>query len=238
VEGTEPVSAKKGPIRRFDEGVATGEATILAVTLLLMIFFALLQAILGRMRDAGIQLANDLIDQLHWIDPFLQVCMVWISFLGASLAAHHNKHIGVDVVIRMLPRRVRPAVEGVAKVLSGAVAVVLALVFWAAVMGFNSPETLDYEYSVMSGSETVHICDASEEVLRDQPEGRPALYCAIRGLLGSFGARSQTPLGASMMIMPVAFLIIGARFLGQGVVLFLRASRKREDTEPKTDGEA
>src|SRR5687768_11450414 len=103
--------------------------------LLLMIFFALLQAILGRLRDAGVGFANDLIEQLHWIDPFLQVCMVWISFLGASLAAHHNKHIGVDVITRVLPRTIRAVVEGVAKIASGVVAVTLALVFWAAVTG-------------------------------------------------------------------------------------------------------
>lgn len=44
---------------------------------------------------------------LSWSEEVPRYLLVWISLLGASLAVHHQEHIGFDYIYARLPERVR-----------------------------------------------------------------------------------------------------------------------------------
>ena len=67
----------------------------MVIVLLLMVIFAFLQVVLRNMFDEGIL----------WGDILLRHLVLWVGFLGASLATREKKHINIDLFNRFLPRR-------------------------------------------------------------------------------------------------------------------------------------
>ena len=43
-------------------------------------------------------------NSVMWIDPFVRYMVLFIVFLGGSLAVDHNSHIGIDLLSRLLAR--------------------------------------------------------------------------------------------------------------------------------------
>lgn len=68
------------------------EAFILVTTLALMVFIAFLQVILRNFFNAGIL----------WGDTLARHLVLWVGFLGASLATFENRHININVLTRFL----------------------------------------------------------------------------------------------------------------------------------------
>lgn len=65
----------------------------LLVTLLsLLILLASTQIFLRNFFDSGIV----------WIDPLLRMLVLWLSLIGAAVAARQQKHIQIDVLTRLL----------------------------------------------------------------------------------------------------------------------------------------
>ena len=58
---------------------------------------------------------------LLWADPFLRHLVLWIGFLGASLATQHEKHINID----MLTRFASPKVANYIHILTNAYAAIV-----------------------------------------------------------------------------------------------------------------
>lgn len=227
-------------LRRFDEGIANGEAALAVIILVAMIATASLQAVLRNLTDAEVAWANDALAALDWIDPFLKKGTIWLAFIGASLATFHDKHIGIDVLSRVAPPRVEAAMKGVVGLVAGVTSFALAMVFWTAVL--NNAVDTPLEYAVLDDTGESHICDASEETLSqarvwiegcvgsrdecEEPVHRPTVFCATRSLLTALGAtrttsdgeRQQvgTPEAASQLIMPVMFMIIAVRLIFKG----------------------
>ncbi len=81
----------------FDRILSKFESVILVATLGLMIFMAFLQVILRNFFSSGIL----------WGDIFLRHLVLWIAFLGASLATKENRHINVDLFSRLLRHKHR-----------------------------------------------------------------------------------------------------------------------------------
>lgn len=46
-----------------------------------------------------------------WTEEVVLLCMVWMVFLGASIATKHNEHIVIDFVIALVPRGVARIME-------------------------------------------------------------------------------------------------------------------------------
>lgn len=44
---------------------------------------------------------------IPWAEEFARYCMVWIGYIGASLGIKRNSHLGVEVLVNMLPEQVR-----------------------------------------------------------------------------------------------------------------------------------
>ena len=86
------------------------EGGFLAVLLAAMIVFSFLQIVLRNVADSS----------LIWVDPFLRHLVLWVGFLGATLATRIGRHINVDALSRFLPvtplRVVRTATHTLAAV--------------------------------------------------------------------------------------------------------------------------
>jgi len=78
---------------KTDEAIAKVEQTLIVTFLSFMIFVALLQIVLRNVFSTG----------LDWGDSFLRNLVLWIGFIGATLATKEGKHINIDIVSRWLP---------------------------------------------------------------------------------------------------------------------------------------
>jgi len=78
---------------KADEAIAKVEQTLIITFLSLMIFVAFLQIVLRNVFSTG----------LDWGDSFLRNLVLWIGFIGATLATKEGKHINIDIISRWLP---------------------------------------------------------------------------------------------------------------------------------------
>src|SRR5512139_1600564 len=78
---------------KADEGIAKVEQILIVTFLSFMIFVAFFQIVLRNAFSTG----------LDWGDSFLRYLVLWIGFLGATLATKEEKHINIDIVSRWLP---------------------------------------------------------------------------------------------------------------------------------------
>jgi TRAP-type C4-dicarboxylate transport system permease small subunit len=69
------------------------EQTLLVVFLGFIILIAFLQIVLRNFLSTG----------LDWGDALVRNLVLWIGFIGATLATKEGKHINIDVVSRWLP---------------------------------------------------------------------------------------------------------------------------------------
>jgi TRAP-type C4-dicarboxylate transport system permease small subunit len=77
----------------MDEIIGRVEETFLVTFLGFMILIAFLQIALRNFFSTG----------LDWGDYLLRNLVLWIGFIGATLATKEGKHINIDVVSRWLP---------------------------------------------------------------------------------------------------------------------------------------
>jgi len=87
------ISNGVNPWERVDEAIERVEQTLIITFLGFMILLAFLQIFLRNFFATG----------LDWGDPLLRNLVLWIGFLGATLATREGKHINIDVVSRWLP---------------------------------------------------------------------------------------------------------------------------------------
>jgi C4-dicarboxylate transporter DctQ subunit len=78
---------------RVDEAIGRVEQTLIVTFLGFMILIAFLQIVLRNFFSTG----------LDWGDQLLRNLVLWIGFIGATLATKEGKHINIDVVSRWLP---------------------------------------------------------------------------------------------------------------------------------------
>ena len=78
---------------RVDEIMARVEQILLVTFLGLMIGIAFLQILLRNFFSTG----------LDWGDSLVRNLVLWVGFIGATLATKEEKHINIDVVSRWLP---------------------------------------------------------------------------------------------------------------------------------------
>ncbi|MFQ5443445.1 MAG: TRAP transporter small permease [Nitrospinales bacterium] len=106
-------------IRQIDRFLARAEEILLASVLSLMILLSFSQVILRNVFHGGIL----------WADVFLRQMVLWVGFLGASLAAREGRHISIDFIPHVFSqvwlKRARIFVHIAAGIIS-------ALLAWAA----------------------------------------------------------------------------------------------------------
>lgn len=78
-------------INKIDNWIARLEDWILVSLVIFMVILAFLQVVLRNFFDLGI----------IWGDILLRHIVLWVGFIGASLATKNNKHINIDVFKRL-----------------------------------------------------------------------------------------------------------------------------------------
>jgi TRAP-type C4-dicarboxylate transport system permease small subunit len=78
---------------RVDGNIERVEQTLIVTFLSFMIVIAFLQIVLRNLFFTG----------LDWGDQLLRNLVLWIGFIGATLATKEGKHINIDVISRWLP---------------------------------------------------------------------------------------------------------------------------------------
>ena len=99
-------------LRRFgteqlDRWTRRTEGILFSIFLAAMLGFSSLQVVLRNLFHSG----------LLWLDPLTRTLVLWVAFLGALVATSHGRHLHVDAVHRVVPRRfVLPIDRGLAVV--------------------------------------------------------------------------------------------------------------------------
>ena len=78
---------------RADEIIDRVEQILLVILLSSMILIAFSQIVLRNLFSSG----------LTWGDSLVRNLVLWVGFIGATLATREGKHISIDVVSRWLP---------------------------------------------------------------------------------------------------------------------------------------
>jgi C4-dicarboxylate transporter DctQ subunit len=105
---------------RLNRAVLAAEHGFLATLFSVMILLSFTQVVLRNFFSIG----------LVWADPFLRLSVLWLGFIGASLATHNDKHIRIDLIGRFLSPRAAAAVSVVTGLFTAAVCVFLAVASW------------------------------------------------------------------------------------------------------------
>jgi TRAP-type C4-dicarboxylate transport system permease small subunit len=92
---TDQKETKQTLINRIDTILARIEFALLMVSLGIMILIAFLQVILRNIFASG----------MSWGDMLLRQLVLWVGFIGASLATKENRHIKIDALYRVFGPR-------------------------------------------------------------------------------------------------------------------------------------
>jgi C4-dicarboxylate transporter DctQ subunit len=107
-------------IKQLDEWLAKAESGVLVFLLFLMVFLAFGQVLLRNFLNSG----------LLWTDIFLRQLVLWVGFLGASLAVRERRHISIDVLPQFLPDTYKPFIQVLVNLCTGLISVFLTLASW------------------------------------------------------------------------------------------------------------
>lgn len=103
-------------ISRIDKGLLSVENLLIVLLLSVMVLMAFLQVILRNLFSMGIL----------WADIFLRHLVLWVGFIGASLATRESKHINVDILSRLMSKKKQPYLRIFIDFVSAGVCFVLA----------------------------------------------------------------------------------------------------------------
>jgi TRAP-type C4-dicarboxylate transport system permease small subunit len=159
-------------IRKLNEWLAKVESGFLVILLFLMVFLAFSQVLLRNFLSSG----------FLWTDLFLRQLVLWVGFLGASLAVRERRHISIDVLPQFLPVTYRPWAQVLVNLCAGLISVFLTLAAWKFVrmeMEFPTILFLDlpawifqtilpFSFSVISLRYFLHVFDDSIKLWKKQ----------------------------------------------------------------------
>lgn len=202
-------------LRRIDRAWARAEGWLTVGVLILMVLVAGFQASVRNLTRFDIAWANHLLADMDWADSLLRKATLWLAFLGASLAAHKHKHIGVDILLRFAPPKPKYAILALGGIFTGVIALGMTKSFSEAVYLNLTERPIEYEMLGDQGS--MHVCDATPEQLAQlQDFERPSMFCAFRSGLGAVGVPAETPGAAFQIIVPLMLFAMALRFLAYG----------------------
>lgn len=96
------------------------ENILLVIIVLIMVVLSFLQVILRNVFDEGIL----------WGDIFLRHLVLWVGFIGASLATKENKHINIDVLSRLVKGKVRMLTDITTQFFAAFICIILIRASW------------------------------------------------------------------------------------------------------------
>src|SRR5258706_1575078 len=108
------------------------ESALVVCLLTIMICFAFAQVVLRNLFNTS----------FFGGDPFLRHLVLWVGFLGASLARRQEKHINLDVITRFTSPKTTNRIRGVTNLFAAIVTAALAKAGWIFLMNEGSDEVL------------------------------------------------------------------------------------------------
>ena len=103
-------------INLLDRFLGRIELFMVILLILVMVFMAFAQVIMRNLFSAGI----------IWGDIFLRHLVLWVGFIGASIAAREARHINIDALNRILPAKVKPFIKIVIDLVTAVTCFILA----------------------------------------------------------------------------------------------------------------
>ena len=88
-------------LKRINDFIASLEEWFLVIIIISMVLLSFLQVVLRNILGQGIL----------WGDPLLRHLVLWVGFVGASLATRSEKHINMDVFGRLLSSKIKLIVQ-------------------------------------------------------------------------------------------------------------------------------
>jgi len=107
-------------LEKLNSWIEGAETFVLILVLGIMVVFAFLQVVLRNVFNEGIL----------WGDIFLRHLVLWVGFLGASLATREQKHINIDIFSRFISDRGKVVVRAVSNLFSVFICYLLADAGW------------------------------------------------------------------------------------------------------------
>lgn len=92
------------------------EDALLVGLLFLMICMAVLQIFLRNFWGTGIL----------WGDPLVRILVFWVAMIGAMIASRKGDHIRIDLIIRLIPEKMKAAFNRLAHLTTAAICAALA----------------------------------------------------------------------------------------------------------------
>lgn len=83
-------------IRKIDEFIARFEGWMIVIILGALTLFSALDVFLGLFGSG-----------LSWINRFFGYSMLWLAFIGASVATHEGQQINIDIFSRVIPKQAK-----------------------------------------------------------------------------------------------------------------------------------
>lgn len=106
---------------------SVGQGLIWLLTNLEEVVTALLLAVMLASVGLGVFFRYVLQRPFSWTEEVVLICLVWMVFLGASIATKHREHIIIDFVVALVPRTVARVMEIISVFI---VIAVLAVMVW------------------------------------------------------------------------------------------------------------
>ena len=202
-------------LRRMNGAWARGEGWLTVVVLILMVLVAGFAAGVRNLTRFDIGWANEMLTEMEWADSLLRKGTLWLAFLGASLATYTNKHINIDILLRLAPPKAKYTMLSFGGIVSGVITGLLVISFSSAVY-LNLTER-PVEYEMLGADGPMHVCDATDEAVAAL-EGieKPAAFCVMRKVLALVAVPAETPGAAFQLIVPLMLVVMSLRLLGQG----------------------
>lgn len=91
------------------------ESWLVSILLISMVFLAFLQVVMRNVFHSGIT----------WADVVVRLLVLWVGFLGASLAGHLGQHLTVEVLTKFLSGKIRYLTSVVVKLFAMGVCLLL-----------------------------------------------------------------------------------------------------------------
>jgi len=103
-------------ISQIDNSLAKVENIMIIVLISIMVVMAFFQVVLRNLFSTGIL----------WGDIFLRHLVLWVGFIGASLATRESKHINIDILSRFLSKTKLPFFRLAIDLVTATVCIILA----------------------------------------------------------------------------------------------------------------
>jgi len=117
------------PIKKIDETIGKIEGTLLTGLLVIMIGFSFYQVLARNLNFIHF------IKPIVWADALVRHLVLWVGFIGASVATQEDGHLAMDLVSRFLPKRIKNSTSFLVQGASALVCIFLTLASYKFVLG-------------------------------------------------------------------------------------------------------